>query len=95
MKTKFAVAGLGYVGLSNAILLAQHHSVVAVDIDAPRVEMGSPKGVANCSKGSIAVRYIWSNLVGQIFKHTLDFVKIYRSSSGGVWISHVRLGGWV
>ena len=35
---KIAVAGIGYVGLSNAILLAQHHSVTAVDISAGRVE---------------------------------------------------------
>ncbi|MCH4092981.1 MAG: nucleotide sugar dehydrogenase [Acetobacter peroxydans] len=34
---KIAVVGLGYVGLSNAILLAQHHDVVAVDVDAARV----------------------------------------------------------
>jgi UDPglucose 6-dehydrogenase len=36
-KLKFAVAGLGYVGISNAILLAQHHEVVAIDVDAARV----------------------------------------------------------
>ncbi|MFT8421080.1 MAG: nucleotide sugar dehydrogenase [Gluconacetobacter sp.] len=35
---KIAVAGLGYVGLSNAILLAQHHDVTAVDISSARVE---------------------------------------------------------
>lgn len=35
---KIAVAGLGYVGLSNAILLAQHNSVVAIDIDTTRVD---------------------------------------------------------
>ena len=35
---KIAVFGIGYVGLSNAVLLAQHNDVVAVDISAERVE---------------------------------------------------------
>lgn len=34
---KIAIAGLGYVGLSNAVILAQHHEVRAVDLDAKRV----------------------------------------------------------
>ena len=35
---KIAVAGTGYVGLSMATLLAQHHSVTAVDVVAEKVE---------------------------------------------------------
>ena len=36
---KIAVAGLGYVGLSNAILLAQNNEVVAVDVIKEKVDM--------------------------------------------------------
>ena len=39
MKKKIAVAGTGYVGLSIATLLAQHHIVTAVDIVPEKVEM--------------------------------------------------------
>ena len=38
-KLKIAVAGSGYVGLSNAVLLAQHNEVKAVDLVAEKVDM--------------------------------------------------------
>ena len=47
-KLKIAVAGIGYVGLSNAVLLAQHNSVIATDIDPVRV------GLLNAGKSPVA-----------------------------------------
>ena len=50
---KIAVAGLGYVGLSNAILLSQNNSVIALDIAQERVDLvnnhQSPIHDAECS----------------------------------------------
>ena len=47
-----AVAGTGYVGLSMATLLAQHHKVLAVDIVPEKVEM------INCRQSPIQDEYI-------------------------------------
>lgn len=42
---KIAVAGTGYVGLSNAVLLAQHNNVVAVDIVRSKVDIINAKNL--------------------------------------------------
>lgn len=40
---KIAIAGTGYVGLSNAVVLAQNHQVFAVDVDPRKVELLSQR----------------------------------------------------
>ncbi len=35
---KIAIVGTGYVGLSNAVILSQHHEVWALDLDAAKVD---------------------------------------------------------
>ncbi|NOJ10050.1 nucleotide sugar dehydrogenase [Vibrio splendidus] len=40
---KIAIAGTGYVGLSNAMLLSQHHDVIAVDIIEEKVKLLNDK----------------------------------------------------
>ena len=42
-KTKITVVGSGYVGMSLAVLLAQHNEVVVLDVDPARVEMVNNK----------------------------------------------------
>lgn len=39
MNRRIVVVGMGYVGLSNAILLAQHNDVVGADVDTERIDL--------------------------------------------------------
>lgn len=65
---KIAIVGTGYVGLSNAMLLAQHNEVIALDIDESKISL------LNNKKSPIADTEIEEFLAGEKlnFRATLD-----------------------
>ena len=73
---KIAVAGTGYVGLSIATLLAQHHQVVAVDVIPEKVDM------LNRKESPIQDEYIEKYLAEKPLNltATLDGAKAYRDA---------------
>ena len=73
---RIAVAGTGYVGLSNAVLLAQHHQVTAVDVIPEKVEL------INARKSPIVDKEIEEYLSSHELnlKATLDAGAAYRNA---------------
>lgn len=75
-QNNIAVAGTGYVGLSLAVLLSQHHSVTAVDIVPEKVDM------INSRKSPIQDDYIEEYLATKELnlKATLDAESAYKNA---------------
>jgi UDPglucose 6-dehydrogenase len=73
---KIAIAGTGYVGLSNGILLAQHNEVVCLDIVAEKVEL------LNQKKSPIEDTEIEDFLANKTlnFRTTLDRAEAYTAA---------------
>ncbi len=74
---KIAIAGTGYVGLSNGILLAQHHEVVALDVVAAKVDQINRKVLPI---EDVEMEDYLSNKPLN-FKATLDKEEAYRGAS--------------
>jgi len=78
---RIAVAGTGYVGLSIAILLSQHHDVVAVDIIPEKVEMINRR--QSPIQDDYIEKYLAEDLSGKRKLHltaTLNAVDAYRTA---------------
>ena len=73
---KIAVAGTGYVGLSIATLLSQHHQVTAVDVVPEKVEL------INHRRSPIQDDYIEKYLTEKVLnlKATTDGVEAYKDA---------------
>jgi len=73
---KIAVAGTGYVGMSLAILLAQHHDVTAVDILPEKIKL------INDKKSPIQDEYIEKYLTDKELKltATMDGESAYKNA---------------
>lgn len=73
---KIAVVGVGYVGLSNAVLFAQHNEVLAVDVSKERVDM------VNARKSPIVDREIEEYLASRPLnlRASTDGKEFYKSA---------------
>ena len=73
---KIAVTGIGFVGLSNGILLSQHNEVIALDIDQDKIDL------VNANQSPIEDKEIQEYLSSRVlnFKATTDKYIAYKNA---------------
>ena len=71
---KIAVAGTGYVGLSIATLLSQHHQVTAVDVIPEKVEKLNKHTVLLLSPESVRLSCLYVLILFEEHSHVGDLV---------------------
>lgn len=77
MNKKITVVGVGYVGLSNSLLLAQHNNVIALDIDESRVDKLNQR-VSPIAHDKEIQEYIAKSELH--FEATMDKEKAYKNA---------------
>ena len=87
IKTKIAAAGTGYVGLSIAVFLAQHHEVATVDIISEKVDLNNNRKSpiligCLCSIATEATQY----LLKMGWCETDDVIHNTLGTAIGVWV---------
>ena len=73
---KIAIAGTGYVGLSNAVLLSQHNEVVAVDLIKEKIDLINNK---KSPISDVEIEYFLANKTLNL-KATLDAEEAYKNA---------------
>jgi UDPglucose 6-dehydrogenase len=70
LQLKITIAGTGYVGLSNAILLVQHNEVIALDIIQEKIDMINNRRSPIIEKNYFSTRTVEAVIANVLYINT-------------------------